>query len=272
MPKSFTGYTSVDQALAGFGAGMVSTIILHPLDLIKTRFQVDESLRSVRRPLIGGTIKAWKTIARNETVWGLYRGLSANVAGATASWGFYFWWCVSCSTRILLKGWMPKDENGRISAIQYLTASAEAGMSVSSTCTSFSYLYNHTSLSFVFFLFPAGAITAVMTNPFWVVKTRMCAAPRTAPGAYRGLWDGLRQIAAQEGVRGLYKGMVPALFGVSHGALQFMAYEELKHWRIHVRPRDEKDKLVSLTDRMEGGTGGRWRRFAGMYLMRERIW
>lgn len=28
-----------DQALAGFGAGLVSTGILHPLDVIKIRFQ-----------------------------------------------------------------------------------------------------------------------------------------------------------------------------------------------------------------------------------------
>jgi hypothetical protein len=53
--------------------------------------------------------------------------------------------------------------------------------------------------------------------------------------------DGLYQIAKYEGIKGLYKGMIPALFGVSHGALQFMAYEELKKWRFKINFEKEKD-------------------------------
>ncbi|KAG0172945.1 hypothetical protein DFQ28_008501 [Apophysomyces sp. BC1034] len=202
--KSFTASPHTDQALAGFGAGLVSTVILHPLDLIKIRFQVDASKHSEKRPLIGGTIKSFRNIVANEGVFrGLYRGVTPNTAGAAASWGFYFWWYS------LIKKYMTKDDQGKLAAWQHLLASAEAG-----------------------------AVTALMTNPLWVIKTRMCTTTRHTPDAYHGLLDGLRRLAREEGIRGLYRGIVPGLFGVSHGAIQFMAYEEMKKWRNELRHKD----------------------------------
>ena len=53
--------------------------------------------------------------------------------------------------------------------------------------------------------------------------------------------DGTRQLYKSEGVRGFYRGLIPSLFGVSHGALQFMAYEQLKIYRGHSFDRGQKD-------------------------------
>lgn len=56
----------------------------------------------------------------------------------------------------------------------------------------------------------AGILTLIMTNPIWVVKTRLCLQ-YNEPGApnsgnnYKGMVDGLKKIYTQEGVRGLYK-------------------------------------------------------------------
>jgi solute carrier family 25 folate transporter 32 len=59
-----------------------------------------------------------------------------------------------------------------------------------------------------------------------------------APGAYSSFTTGAREIYNAEGIPGFYRGLVPALFGVSHGALQFMAYEQLKLWRSRSKHRE----------------------------------
>lgn len=92
-----------------------------------------------------------------------------------------------------------------------------------------------------------GALTALVTNPFWVIKTRMCTTLKTTPGAYQSLFGGLVSLVRTEGVKGLYRGMIPALFGVSHGAVQFVAYEQLKYWRQEVkRKKWEKQFLEEV--------------------------
>jgi solute carrier family 25 (mitochondrial folate transporter), member 32 len=55
----------------------------------------------------------------------------------------------------------------------------------------------------------AGILSLVMTNPIWVVKTRLCLQYSEDHLAehkrYRGMVDGLTKIYRTEGVRGLYR-------------------------------------------------------------------
>ena len=68
--------------------------------------------------------------------------------------------------------------------------------------------------------------TSLITNPLWVVKTRLQlqrglkrakAGSRTWGSSnvqYKGLVDGIRRIAKEEGIRGLYRGLGPSLIMV----------------------------------------------------------
>lgn len=53
----------------------------------------------------------------------------------------------------------------------------------------------------------AGVLTLLVTNPIWVVKTRLCLQYETNANnnCYKGMADALGQIYKAEGVRGLYR-------------------------------------------------------------------
>jgi solute carrier family 25 folate transporter 32 len=116
------------------------------------------------------------------------------------SWGLYFYWYNTI--KMAIQQSLGEKEH-EMSAAHHLTAAALAG-----------------------------TVTLVFTNPIWVVKTRMCLQ-YTHPYStdnYLGMGDALLKIYRSEGVAGFYKGFLPGLLGVSHGALQFMAYEQLKQY------------------------------------------
>lgn len=67
---------------------MVAVLCMHPLDLLKVKFQVATASPQ------GGVGKAiWNSLRDIKTHdgWkGLYRGVGPNIAGNASSWGFYF--------------------------------------------------------------------------------------------------------------------------------------------------------------------------------------
>lgn len=163
-------------------AGAVATICMNPLDLIKVQFQVDtssgkarrkareaassnsterSSFRRITRRYLGGDVaidmyNALRTIVTRDGWSGLYRGLMPNVVGNSASWGLYFLFYT------MIKDYMSSqqkyDNSGKstkLSPGQHLLAASESG-----------------------------AITALITNPIWVVKTRMFTTSKSGQPIY----------------------------------------------------------------------------------------
>lgn len=214
---------SLEHLAAGILGGLSSTLILHPLDLLKVRFAVSDGQSSLKKNY-RNISNAFSTIVREEGFKGLYKGVTPNCLGAGTAWGLYFLFYNSVKRRML-----DSNQQQHLGPFKHMFAGA---------C--------------------AGALTTTITNPIWVVKTRLCLQygqidATTAPSGgaatlhttatsvagsserllpeskrYYGTWDALKKVYKYEGVTGLYRGYIPGLLGVSHGAVQLAAYEEMK--------------------------------------------
>jgi solute carrier family 25 folate transporter 32 len=115
----------------------------------------------------------------------------------------------------------------------------------------------------------AGVTSAVVTNPIWVVKTRLMVfsnkssltlqtQSKATPQHYHSALDCVVRIMKEEGPRTFYSGLLPSLIGVSHVVVQFPALEYLKHvltppdWPPHdpLQPNNHKGTLPLPTHRL----------------------
>lgn len=88
-PFSWVRHLKYEHMIAGVSGGVTSTVVLHPLDLLKVRYAANDGTVAAR-PVYKGLRSALKTIVKEEGFRGLYRGVTPNCFGAGASWGFYF--------------------------------------------------------------------------------------------------------------------------------------------------------------------------------------
>jgi len=245
--------------VSGLTAGTLTTLWLHPFDLLKTRLQVGAQTATtvasasvpVRPSYYTGSIHAARVLIAHEGWPALWKGLSPNLAGNAAAWGLYF-----CGFDLVKNAMSEREPLALVRWVSH--ASRLPAADVTSPRRPRRQL---NALEFVLAASFTGVCVSALTNPIWVVKTRMfldhtpmsataaTAAglpphmaskmpPASATGGLAGgepsasLLGALRSLYAAEGVLGLYRGFVPGLFGVSHGALQFMCYEELKRFRL----------------------------------------
>lgn len=211
---------------AGGLAGTTAVLFLHPFDVVKTRLQVQDGL-SRSLSMYKGPIDAVRTITAQEGWRAFYKGLSPAIVGSGVAWAAYFY------VYEAVKNWhMRWQGSERLSAGWNMLSAAQAGATV-----------------------------CMITNPIWLIKTRLQlqrGTPSSSPlgqalgaaGAaasagrssmqYTGFADALSKIFRAEGIRGLYKGLGPSLLLQStHGAIQFSVYEELKYISARFRAPNE---------------------------------
>ncbi|OIW23475.1 mitochondrial carrier protein [Coniochaeta ligniaria NRRL 30616] len=209
------------NALAGAVGGFTSGVVTCPLDVIKTKLQAQGGFAAVQKgrhvghhKVYEGLIGTARVIWREDGLRGMYRGLGPIIMGYLPTWAV--WFTVYNKSKV----WMSQHHD------------------------------NPFVISFWSSII-AGASSTIVTNPIWVIKTRLMSQtghhsrhsfshfPKGAntptsrptlhsPWHYRSTLDAARKMYSSEGIKSFYSGLTPALLGLTHVAVQFPAYEFLK--------------------------------------------
>jgi len=109
-----------------------------------------------------------------------------------------------------------------------------------------------------------GLVTCVLTNPLWLVKSRLQVQGLTQSGitgvkssiplTYRGTFHALQTIYRTEGFLALYQGVIPQLFGLLHVGIHFPLYEHFKRnfMEQNIRNAYEKQHLARVAQFASG--------------------
>ncbi|XP_053556800.1 mitochondrial brown fat uncoupling protein 1 [Bombina bombina] len=189
------------RLLAGCTTGALAVTVAQPTDVVKVRFQAQINLRGVKKRY-NGTLDAYKTIAKEEGMRGLWKGTFPNVTrNAIVN-------CTELVTYDLIK------EN----LLQY------------------KLMTDNLPCHFVS-AFGAGFCTTVIASPVDVVKTRYMNSP---PGQYKSALNCAWTMITKEGPTAFYKGFVPSFLRLgSWNVVMFVSYEQLKRAMMRSRQRIE---------------------------------
>ncbi|AGO13294.1 AaceriAFR147Cp [[Ashbya] aceris (nom. inval.)] len=177
------------HAVAGAGGGALSMALTMPLVTLATRMQVseqdgEEGNRSKSK------LETVREIYRKEGVVGFYAGLESAMYGmAVNSFIYYYFYELAARATMRMRG------SRRLNTSEAILSSAVAG-----------------------------SMTAIASNPIWVVNTRMTVA-KSEQSTLAVLLD----IVRNDGVMALFSGLRPALMLVSNPIIQYTVFEQLKN-------------------------------------------
>ncbi|CAG7853504.1 Mitochondrial substrate carrier family protein W [Serendipita indica DSM 11827] len=203
------------SALAGAGAGLVTSIAGCPLDVIKTKLQAQEFAHGT----LGyrGVIETTRYVYEKKGIRGFYRGLGPTILGYLPTWAIYF------TVYDSVKAYFGEAALGGTRPVVDPDHALDK---------------RHSLALHVFSAMSAGAVSTVCTSPLWVVKTRIMAQPLHEK-PYKHTLDCFLTIYRAEGIKAFYRGLLTSLLGITHVAVQFPLYEQLKEWAEQAHPGED---------------------------------
>ncbi|KAL4931737.1 putative peroxisomal carrier protein [Aspergillus undulatus] len=187
------------SAVAGATGAVLANAIVYPLDLVKTKLQVqvkkadDEKERSTDDVHYKSTWDAIAKILDKEGIEGLYSGMAGSLIGVASTNFAYFYW---------------------YSVVRTLYMSSERVPKPPGTATEL-------SLGAV-----AGAVAQVFTIPVAVITTRQQTQPKEDK---KGLIEtGKEVVNSEDGWSGLWRGLKASLILVVNPAITYGAYQRFK--------------------------------------------
>ncbi|KAL1862530.1 mitochondrial FAD carrier protein flx1 [Diaporthe australafricana] len=199
---------------AGLTAGIVSTLVTHPLDLIKTRLQVNQRVAkgSTKPPPPLTTMDVVRSLWKSKNpVTAAYRGLPVSLVANSAGWACFFHFKTVFENAITTQKY-GLTSGDKPSPTGYFVASGLAGIA-----------------------------TSCITNPLWLLRVRITSLDRSVAEAYPSMRAGVKSIIQTETWKGFYKGLGTSLIGTSHGAIQFSLYEPLRNGYFALRRRQGQE-------------------------------
>lgn len=151
-----------------------------PVDVIKERMQVQGGRPAGTGAYYTGTIHAIASIYRGEGLSGVYRGYWATVGSFGPFSALYFTFYEAFKSAYLSHGGLAAQQGAQLPFWASLLGGASAG-----------------------------AAASVLTNPLDLVKLRLQVQRAGGAGldfGYTGLIQGLRRMAAEEGLRSMMRG------------------------------------------------------------------
>ncbi|XVF41277.1 hypothetical protein PTKIN_Ptkin01aG0267700 [Pterospermum kingtungense] len=231
---------AIANGVAGAGAGIIAQILTYPLQSVNTRQQTERIAKKKSKPPTAaadaatGTLLQILHVVRTEGWGGLYSGLKPSLFGTAASMGIYYYFYQ-----------LFKNKAEAIAAARKQKGRGDGTVGI---------------FSWLLVAALAGSLNVLLTNPIWVLVTRMqthtqaerkimeskkeallkeasensltgsrlqdklAELESTKPHPY-GTIQAALEVYNEAGIRGFWKGIIPTLIMVCNPSIQFMIYE-----------------------------------------------